>query len=130
MAKNSRNEKAIVKINGLTKHFGDKLVFEDVSFDIREGDRAGLAGYNGTGKTTLANLLYGTIEPDKGSLTRKAGLEIGYLLQSVDYSVQNFKDALNSEGDQTVLEAAGRLGLEKVADWEEDRLLHLSGEKS
>ncbi|MGX1194162.1 ribosomal protection-like ABC-F family protein [Metabacillus sp. SLBN-84] len=127
MAKNSRNEKVIVKINGLTKHFGDKLVFEDVSFDIREGDRAGLAGYNGTGKTTLANLLYGTIEPDKGSLTRKAGLKIGYLLQSVDYSVQNFKDALNSEGDQTVLEAAGRLGLEKVADWEEDRLLHLSG---
>ncbi|MGP1907281.1 ribosomal protection-like ABC-F family protein [Metabacillus sp. JX24] len=127
MAKNSRNEKAIVKINGLTKNFGDKLVFEDVSFDIREGDRAGLAGYNGTGKTTLANLLFGTMEPDKGSLTRKAGLKIGYLLQSVDYSVQNFKDALSSEGDQTVLEAAGRLGLEKVADWEEDRLLHLSG---
>lgn len=127
MAKNKRNEKAIVKINGLTKHYGDKAVFENVSFDIRAGDRAGLAGYNGTGKTTLANLLFGALEPDKGSITRKADLKIGYLLQSVDYSVQHFKDALNSQGDQTMLEAAGRLGLQKVADWEEERLLHLSG---
>ena len=50
---------AVLKINGLSKSFGIKTVFENVSFEVRSGERIGLVGANGAGKTTLLRCLMG-----------------------------------------------------------------------
>ena len=64
---------AILRINGLSKSFGIKTVFENVSFDIRSGERIGLVGANGAGKTTLLKCIRGDEEYDKGSVKASDG---------------------------------------------------------
>lgn len=129
MAKNIKQRQAnsILKVKDLKKQYGDGVILENVQFELKEGDCIGLVGYNGTGKTTLANLLYGKLSPDGGSITRKKELKIGYLLQSVDYSVLDFKDVLADQSGDRLFETTKKLGLEKVQKWEEERLHHLSG---
>lgn len=129
MAKNlkQRQAKSILKVKDLKKHYGDQVILENVQFELKEGDCVGLVGYNGAGKTTLANLLYGKLSPDGGSITRKKELKIGYLLQSVDYSVHDFKGVLADQSGDRLFETTKKSGLEKVQKWEEDRLHHLSG---
>ncbi|QNF29227.1 ribosomal protection-like ABC-F family protein [Metabacillus elymi] len=112
----------ILQARNLKKHFGEKPVLEDLSFDLNKNDRIGLVGANGAGKTTLANLIYGDIEPDQGTINRNPQMRIGYLLQSVDYTV-NDDNQLSAE----FLERASELGLKKVHSWQEERFSHLSG---
>lgn len=57
---------ATLKINGLSKAFGINTVFENVTFDVKSGERIGLVGANGAGKTTLLKCIMGTEEYDKG----------------------------------------------------------------
>ena len=54
---------AILRINGLSKSFGIKTVFENVSFDIRSGERIGLVGANGAGKTTTIRMMTMQMQP-------------------------------------------------------------------
>ena len=61
---------AVLRINGLAKSFGIEKVFENVSFDIRSGERIGLVGANGAGKTTLLKCIMGAEEPDGGTSAR------------------------------------------------------------
>jgi ATP-binding cassette subfamily F protein uup len=63
---------------GLTKAFGDKTVVRDFSTRVMRGDRIGLIGRNGTGKTTLLRLLLGALEPDRGSVRQGANVQIAY----------------------------------------------------
>jgi macrolide transport system ATP-binding/permease protein len=112
----------ILQARNLKKHFGEKPVLEDLSFDLNKNDRIGLVGANGAGKTTLANLIYGDIEPEQGTINRNPQLRIGYLLQSVDYTV-NDDNQLSAE----FLERASELGLKKVHSWQGERFAHLSG---
>ena len=77
---------AILRINGLSKSFGIKTVFENVSFDIRSGERIGLVGANGAGKTTLLKCIRGDEEYDKGSVKASDGAIIGYLRQDFNYT--------------------------------------------
>ncbi|OAS86704.1 ribosomal protection-like ABC-F family protein [Metabacillus litoralis] len=112
----------ILQARNLKKHFGEKPVLEDLTFDLNKNDRIGLVGANGAGKTTLANLIYGDIEPDQGTINRNPQMRIGYLLQSVDYTV-NDDNQLSAE----FLERASELGLKKVHSWQEERFSHLSG---
>ena len=72
---------AVLRINGLAKSFGIEKVFENVSFDIRSGERIGLVGANGAGKTTLLKCIMGVEEPDGGSVKAENGAVIGYLRQ-------------------------------------------------
>ncbi len=72
-------------------HFGfngDSLL-EKITFSLNEGDRVGLIGGNGEGKTTLIRLLLGELEPESGSLFRKSGVRIGYLAQNGGYDSFN-----------------------------------------
>ena len=62
--------------------YDEKNILENVSFTVSEGDRIGLIGPNGEGKTTLVRLLTGALEPDGGKLLRKGGLRCGLLEQS------------------------------------------------
>jgi ATP-binding cassette, subfamily F, member 3 len=71
--------------NDIAKMYGGTTIFEEVAFEIHEGDRVGLVGRNGSGKTTLFKLLAGAETPDKGQVHWKKGTRIGYLLQIPEY---------------------------------------------
>jgi macrolide transport system ATP-binding/permease protein len=116
----------LMKVREIEKSFNLRKVLTNISFEIKHGDRIGLVGYNGTGKTTLANILSGKLSPDKGTIEKSKGLRVGYLSQSIDYEVNDFyKAASTLEGEMYHL--ASELGLKKAYEWQEDRLQHLSG---
>ena len=71
----------ILNVEHLRKHFGPDPVLADVTFQVREGDKIGLVGPNGCGKTTLLNILTGREETEKGSIERIGDVSIGYLEQ-------------------------------------------------
>ena len=72
---------AIVSIQNLKVDFGGKVLFENVSFDVNQGDFVGLIGANGTGKTTLFKVIRGEIEPTEGGAFISKTTKIGYLEQ-------------------------------------------------
>lgn len=74
-----------LQIENLTKSFGDRILFENISLGIGEGDHIGLIAKNGAGKTTLLNILAGKEDYDSGNITCRNGLRIGYLEQSPSY---------------------------------------------
>lgn len=69
----------------LSKSFGTKTLFDKISFGINEGDKIGLIGINGTGKSTLLKIIAGIEESDEGTVTTKRGLKISYLPQTPDF---------------------------------------------
>ncbi|MDR0704355.1 MAG: ABC-F family ATP-binding cassette domain-containing protein [Planctomycetaceae bacterium] len=71
----------ILTVEHLRKHFSADPVLVDVSFQLRDGDKVGLVGPNGCGKTTLLNILAGREESEKGSIVKASGTSIGYLEQ-------------------------------------------------
>ena len=75
-----------LQIENLTKSFGDRILFENISLGIGEGDRVGLIAKNGAGKTTLLNILADKEDYDSGRITYRNGLRVGYLEQSPSYS--------------------------------------------
>ena len=75
----------LFNLDGVTFGYGGNLIFEGVSFAVNEGERVGLIGANGGGKTTLIKLILGELEADAGTVTKKNGLKIGYLEQNGGY---------------------------------------------
>jgi len=71
----------VIHVEHLTKHYGERVLFEDVSWHVKKRDRIGLSGPNGAGKTTLLRMLAGTEEPDEGSIRMASDTTIGYLPQ-------------------------------------------------
>lgn len=85
---------AALKISGLSKSFGIKTVFENVSFEVRSGERIGLVGANGAGKTTLLKCIMGAEEADKGSVKASDGAIIGYLRQDFNYTSHTIREEM------------------------------------
>src|SRR5690242_4233474 len=65
--------------------FGATTLFRDITFTVSSGERWGIVGRNGTGKTTLFRLITGDLEPSTGTVTRQYGLTISLLSQHRDY---------------------------------------------
>lgn len=65
----------------LSKHFGIKPLFEDLTFGISKGDKTALIAPNGTGKSTLLKILAGEMEPDSGKVMTQNGIQVGFLAQ-------------------------------------------------
>src|SRR5476649_497821 len=85
----------MLTLSEITKSFGSRTLFEDVSLSINLGERIALVGPNGAGKSTLFSIILGTAEPDSGSVVIDKHTTIGYLPQETAAS-----------GDETVLELA------------------------
>lgn len=92
----------IVECKNLTHYYGNKLVFEDLNFNIREGSIFGLLGKNGTGKTTTINILHGFLEPASGKclvlgedshdLSPAVKARVGFLMEGhIQYSFMNIR---------------------------------------
>lgn len=74
-----------LQIDSLTKSFGDLLLFENITFGIAQGQKIGLIAKNGTGKTTLLNIIAGDEDYDAGAVVFRNGLRVGYLEQMPHY---------------------------------------------
>ena len=74
-----------LQVENLTKSYGDRMLFEDVTFGVNEGDKIGVIAKNGTGKTTLLRLLSGEESPDSGSVTFRSDLRVGFLTQEPEF---------------------------------------------
>src|ERR1700674_3351867 len=84
----------ILSIESVSKNYGPKPLFENVSLGLNSEDRIGVVGVNGSGKTTLLRLIAGQIEADSGRIVFAAGVSVGYLPQNPPF-----------DSSQTVLEA-------------------------
>ncbi len=71
----------ILSVEKLSKRYGERVLFSDISFGLDEGDRVALVARNGTGKTSLLQILGGTDAPDSGEVVFRKGIKVGYLEQ-------------------------------------------------
>jgi ATP-binding cassette subfamily F protein uup len=72
----------LLTIENMSKSYTERMLFDNVTFGINEGDKIGVIGINGTGKSTLLKIIAGLEEPDTGSVTRGKQVRIGFLPQS------------------------------------------------
>ncbi len=108
----------VLSASGLTLSFGDEVIFHDLSFSVNEGDRLGIIGANGAGKTSLFRVLTGELAADAGSVHLSRDVTVGYLSQNTvlaargdgttlySYLLESFADVLSLEGRIAELEAA------------------------
>ena len=73
----------VMNVSGLSVSFGGETLFSDVGFKLEDGERAGLVGVNGCGKTTLFRLINGELDPETGTVTLPQGVRIGYMEQYI-----------------------------------------------
>ncbi|HEV2453146.1 MAG TPA: ATP-binding cassette domain-containing protein [Verrucomicrobiae bacterium] len=85
----------MLSLSGITKAYGGRTLFADVSLQVNRADRIGLVGPNGAGKSTLFSIILGALEPDDGKISKERGVTIGYLPQETAVV-----------GDETVIEIA------------------------
>lgn len=76
----------MLQVSGLTKVYGDQLLFEDVTFGMVRGERLGLVGRNGSGKSTLFRLILGSDTPDDGTILLPRGYRVGHLAQHLHFT--------------------------------------------
>ncbi len=78
--------KPYLQVEDLTKSYGDRMLFESVTFGVNEGDKIGIVAKNGTGKSTLLRLLSGVESPDSGTVTFRKDLRVGFLDQDPHFT--------------------------------------------
>ncbi len=102
----------VLRVRSLTKRYGERTLFEDLSFEVKNGEHVAIIGENGTGKTTLLSILLGTVRADSGVIKKGPGLKPGYLPQLVTFShpERNLVDTLIYEKNMTAQTARNRLG--------------------
>jgi len=120
----------MIQLAQLHKTFGDRVLFDHVTWQIGDRDRVGLCGPNGAGKTTLLRMLAGIDEPDSGQVVTPSGLTVGYLPQDglnhrgrtlLDEASTAFAELLGQKAEMHALEA--RLGDASVPDGEHEAML-------
>src|SRR5437762_11038282 len=71
----------MLRLSGITKRYGERVLFADATLQVNREDRIGLVGPNGAGKTTLFSIILGNESADEGKITCERGINIGYLPQ-------------------------------------------------
>jgi len=104
----------LIDCRDMSKAFGERPLFEGLSFTLHEGDRVGVIGPNGAGKSTLLKILAGLESPDGGSCARRRGLRVGYVPQHPRFegseSVERIVAAAAGEDDHRAGIALSRAG--------------------
>jgi ATP-binding cassette subfamily F protein uup len=109
----------LLSCQGVSKAYGTRSLFDDLSFGLFEGDQAGLVGPNGSGKSTLLRILAGATSPDRGSRSLRGGVRVGYVPQDpvfpADRTVDDVVLAALADVDEDrrpgrVAQALGRAG--------------------
>src|SRR5881628_513553 len=120
----------MIQLQDLTKSFGDRVLFDRVTWQITDRERVGLCGPNGAGKTTLLRMMAGLDEPDSGAVLKPASLTVGYLPQDglahagrtvFEEAASAFGALLAMKDEMHALEA--RLGDEAIPQPEHDAML-------
>lgn len=96
---------ALLTVQNLTLSFGERTLFSDVSFDVKEGEKVGFVGANGVGKTTLFKVITGELQPDEGGVFTGKNVRVGYMEQHTcsaentvwDELVSGFSDLIAME---------------------------------
>ena len=110
----------MISFDNVSKSYGSKILFENVTFNINKGERIGLVGRNGNGKTTLMRIITGEEEADSGKVSIPKNYKIGFLKQHIKFE------------KKTVIEEA-MLGLsdEEIHDkWKAEKILFGLGFKN
>ena len=109
----------IINIEHIEKIFGDKVIFDDASLGIQQGDKIGIIGINGTGKSTLLRIIAGEEEPDRGEVIRQNGLKILYLPQNPEFPREGTLASYVLKGDpQTDWQVESYLNILGITDLE------------
>lgn len=111
-----------MRAEGLTSTYGEKTLFNNVNFIINENDRIGLIGVNGSGKTSLLNVISGVVSPEKGTIIKPNDYTIGYLKQQPELDENKTIMEAIFEGQQPVFKTirAYEDALQKFSDHPED----------
>lgn len=96
----------LLTVENMTKSYTDKILFDNASFSISEGEKIGIIGVNGTGKSTLLNIVAGLEKPEKGTITKGNNVYIRYLSQNPVF-----------DNDITVLQAVLAENITKENEW-------------
>lgn len=97
-----------LRADNLTSTYGEKTLFKDVSFIINENDRIGLIGTNGSGKTSLLNVIAGLTNAEQGTITKPSDYTIGYLQQQPNLDPQKTVTEAVFASDQAVFKLIRR----------------------
>ncbi len=91
----------LISLNHISKSFGTRSVLKDVSFQLNAGEKVGLVGRNGTGKTTLFRIMKGELEPDDGQVVKQPHVRMGFMQQMtcVINEISVFEEALSVFSD-------------------------------
>lgn len=104
----------MINIEDISVSFGGKVLFEDASFSVSYGEKIGLTGRNGTGKSTFFKMLLGLVEPDSGIIDIPSYYTIGHLEQHIHFTKQT-----------VIEEVASVLSLERAhEEWKGEKILH------
>src|SRR5436189_440931 len=121
----------MIQLQELTKSFGDRVLFDHVTWQITDRERVGLCGPNGAGKTTLLRMMAGLDEPDSGAILTPSALTVGYLPQDglthagrtvFEEASSAFGELLSMKAEMHALEE--RLGDATIPAAEHDGMLH------
>lgn len=74
---------SVLHVEHMNHGFGDRAIFEDVSFRLLKGEHVGLIGANGEGKSTFMNIVTAKLQPDEGKVTWSNNVRVGYMDQHV-----------------------------------------------
>lgn len=117
---------SILNVEHLTHGFGDRAIFEDVSFRLLKGEHIGLVGANGEGKSTFMNIITGKLQPDEGKIEWAKNVRVGYLDQhTILEKGQTVRDVLSSafawlyEMEANMNEICDRMGEADEAELEQ-----------
>ncbi len=121
----------ILNIEHISKMYGEKTLFDDVSLGIHQGDKIGVIGVNGTGKTTLLKIIAGLEETDQGEIICGNGIRISYLPQNPEFPKKQMILSYVMDGKEHQdwkTESEAKTILTKLGVWDfEQETQHLSG---